>query len=171
MAESKQTPAKVAQSGQVQQVSKFQRFVEQVQGEADLTKTMHSSGDIAAEIAAKMIEADSLEEAIAAQDSGIPSGRDLVDVEMSVLDFDTLPADEQYKEGSPLGVYLDIKAVQLENGEELRFRTGATNIVTLLHKARQVDRLPLDCVIRSKVTGGGELLTLKLLPKRVIRGQ
>ena len=169
MTESKSTPEKVAKTGQVTRKTPFAQWVEQVHGEAELTKSMTSNSSISAEIAEKMFEADSLEDAIAAQDSGIPSGKDLVDIEMQVNDFDTLPGDDQYKEGSPLGVYLDVKAVRLEDGADMRFRTGATNIVTLLHKARQLDRLPLDCVIRSRGTANGELLTLKLLPKRVVR--
>lgn len=170
MTESKSQVEKTAKQGQVVKQTPFTRFVEQLKGEAEMTKTVLSGSDISAEISAKMIEADSLEDAIAVQDSGIASGKDLVDVEMTVHEFDTLPSDAQYQDSSPLGVYLDIQAVNLETGDELRFRTGAPNIVTLLHKARQVDRLPLDCVIRSKATANGELLTLKLLPKRVVRG-
>ncbi len=161
-------PEKAAKTGQVQQPSLLNRFVDQIKGEAELTKTMTSS-DVASRVTEKMLEADSLEDAIAAQDSGMPSGKDLVDVEMQVNDFDTLPSSEQFSEGSPLGVYLLVHAVKLEDGSPLEFSTGAPNIVTLLHKARKLDRLPLDCVIRSKPTSNGALLTLKLLPKRVIR--
>lgn len=168
MPASNSTPEKAQKSGQVQQMTPLQRFIHQVQGEAELTKTM-TSGDVASRVAANMIEAETLEDAIAAQDSGMASGKDLVDVEMQVNEFDTLPSNEAFKEGSPLGVYVLVHAVKLEDGTELEFATGAPNIVTLLHKARQLDRLPLDCVIRSKPTSNGELLTLKLLPKRVIR--
>lgn len=162
-------PEKAAKTGQVQQNTPLQRFVEQVRQEAELTKTI-TSGDVASRVTANMVEAETLEDAIAAQDSGMASGKDLIDVEMQVNDFDTLPSSEQFKENSPLGVYLLVHAVKLEDGAELEFATGAPNVVTLLHKARQLDRLPLDCVIKAKPTANGELLTLKLLPKRIVRG-
>lgn len=169
MPESKSTPAKAQASGQVQQMTPFQRFVTQIQAEAELTETFDNGSDIAADVIARILESETLDDAFKAQDAGLKNGKDYVDVEITIQDFTVRKSDAKYMDKSVLGVYVRVDGVNLENGETVQFFTGAPNVVALLYKARLTDDLPLDCVIKSKETQNGELLTLKPLPKRVVR--
>lgn len=168
MADNKSTPAKTSTSGQVTQLSPFERFKQQIQGEAELTKEF-ASDNIAADVIGRILEAETLDDAFKAQESGLQNGKDFVDVELIVNDFEVRPSDSKYSEHSALGVYVKVIGARLDNGETVQFFTGAPNVVALLWKARYSDALPLDCVIKSKETANGELLTLRPLPKRVVR--
>lgn len=176
MANPKSTPAKTTQSGEVTRIQSgkvtrmtpFEQFKYQIQNEAELTKEF-SSDNIAADVIGRILEAETLEDAFKAQDSGLQNGKDYVDVEITVHDFEVRPSDSKYSEHSAIGVYVKVVGVKLENGESVQFFTGAPNVVALLWKARRDNKLPLDCVIKSKETANGELLTLRPLPKRVIR--
>lgn len=168
MAESKSTPAKATTSGQVSRLSPFELFKQQIQGEAELTKDF-ASDNIAADVIGRILESETLDDAFNAQDSGLQNGKDFVDVEIIVNDFEVRPSDSKYSEHSALGVYIKVIGARMDNGETIQFFTGAPNVVALLWKARYTDSLPLDCVIKSKETANGELLTLRPLPKRVVR--
>lgn len=170
MAESKSTPAKASSAGNITQRTPYQQWVEGLKNEAELTASFDSGNDIAADIMAKILEAETLDDAFAAQDSGLQNGKDFVDVEITVQDFELRPSDQKYLEKSTLGVYAKVTGARLDNGESFQFFTGAPNVVALLWKARYADSLPLDCVIKAKETANGELLSLRPLPKRVIRG-
>lgn len=148
----------------------FERFVENLKAQAKLNAGMVSGSEIAEHIIGKVLEAETLEEAFAAQDAGMKNGKDLVDVEITVREFEFLPSDAKLADNSTLGVYARVVATDLSSGEEITFATGAPNVLTLLWKANQLDRLPLDCMIKAKDTANGQLLTLRLLPKRVVRG-
>lgn len=125
------------------------------------------SKQITQNVVTAMLEADSLEAAIAAQDQGMPSGKDMVDVEQEVREFDFVRSDDKYD--SPLGVYVRVtNAVRLDTLEPIVYATGAANVVTLFRKAQRAGRLPLQCVIRSRETAKGELLTLHLIASRPI---
>lgn len=115
-----------------------------------------------------IVTADSFEAAIEAQDlETIQNGKDVADIEQEIQSFEVLPSSENYAKRN-LGVRLLITSYRMDTGEEFQWQTGATNIVSLLIRARDENRLPLECVIRSKKMGEGDLLTLRLLPKRAI---
>jgi hypothetical protein len=166
------TPAK-ATTGTPVTVKPFDRYIKALAGEAELTANEFDAGDITRVITEKMIGAESLEEAIEYQDSGLPSGQDIKDVEHEVITFEVVKST---KKDAPLGHYLRVEATALEEspsnklgiGEMFTYTVGAANIVNLLLVARRTDRLPLECVIRGKSVGDGdnELLLLRLLPKR-----
>lgn len=169
MSETAKTPAKKTTSGQVSQVSPFTRFVETIRGEAELTETFDNGSEIMADVINRVLMAETLEDAFAAQDAGLQNGKDYIDVEITINDFTVRTSDSKYRKDGDLGVYVRVDAVRLENGETVQFFTGAPNVVVMLWQARKLDKLPLDCIIKSKETANGELLTLKPLPKRVIR--
>lgn len=169
MTENAKTPAKAPKTGQVQQASPFSRFVEMIRGEAELTETFDNGSEIMADVINRVLAAETLEDAFAAQDAGLQNGKDYVDVELTVNDFSVRTSDSKYRKDGDLGVYVRVDAVRLDTGESVQFFTGAANIVVMLWQARKLDKLPLDCMIKGKETANGELLTLKPLPKRVVR--
>lgn len=170
MAESKNTPAKNSQSGQVQRITPFEQFVSAIRLEAEMADQIDEGTNIAADVIGRILEAESLDEAFSAQDAGLQNGKDFVDVEIVVHDFLVRTSDSKYNKDGSLGVYVRVSGARLDNGESFQFFTGAPNVVALLWKARNTDSLPLECKIQSKETANGELLTLRPLPKRVVRG-
>jgi hypothetical protein len=156
----------------------FERWVDALKTEARLSASEFDARTITATVADAMLSAGSLEEAITAQDAGIPSGKDMKDIEHTVLSWELAEGDSKYEEHS-LGVYMRVHAQLIETalvngklyqpGEEIDYAVGAANVMTLLYVARREDRLPLDVVIRSKPTGNGELLLLRLVPSRAVR--
>lgn len=160
--------APAAKSGNVVTPMKpHARFVAQLEVEAGL-EGGSSAKEISQQVVTNILEADSLEAAFeAAEKSGPKSAKDLVDTEWSVTDFEVVKSDDKYD--SPLGHYLRVQATSLESGEPDLWVTGAPNIVTLLWKARQADRLPLDVRIVGRETSNGVLLSLKMLKPRAIK--
>jgi hypothetical protein len=152
----------------ISQPKPLDRFIMALDGLAELARTEVSGKEIAAQVAERMLTADTFEEALAAQDAGLASGRDLVGREILITDFDVFKSDPKYAEHT-LGYYYRVEAVSIETGEELVFATGATNILTLLYVARIKGKLPWECVITSKDTENGALLTLKPLTKRAVQ--
>lgn len=156
----------------------FSRFITALNGEAEMTAAEFDAREIAEAVGERILAADSLEEAVAAQDAGIPGGKDMKDIEHTVLSFEVIKGDSKYEESS-LGYYLRVYAQLLQAatvageryqpGDDITYGVGAPNVLMLLHKARQQDRLPLDVVIRGKATAKGELLLLRLVPARVVK--
>lgn len=144
----------------------MQRLVERLALEAEMFSG-EDTGDFVEAILNGMIEAATLEEAIEAQNSGSTAGKDLVDVELEIRSFFVVKATDRYK--TPLKHYLIINdVIRLDTLDQTPFNTGAPNLVINLLKARDTDRLPLQCVIRSREVSNGDLLTLELLPKRPV---
>lgn len=165
-------PVAAGPGGEVIKRKAREQFIAVLELEADVTEEDSRSRnlEISGSIVDKMLEAETLEDAIAASENGAASGKDMVDVELSVTDFNVKKSDGKYQASTPLGYFLEIDATRLDTGEQVAFSTGAPNVVTLLWKARQLERLPLECVIRGKDTANGTLLTLKLLTPRAVKG-
>lgn len=156
----------------------FQRFTQQMAQEAELSASFSDADKalITEQVVERMLMANSLEEAIAAQDAGMPSGQTIMDLEHEVVGFEVVKSD---KPDAPLGHYLRVQAIALHEftnegfsvqpGEEFTYAIGAPNPVTLLIKARGDDRLPIEIVLRGKKTDGGTLLLLRLVPKRATK--
>jgi hypothetical protein len=157
-------------NGTVEKATPIQRFIKILELEALETAEDSATGkEISAQITSAMFEADTLEEAIALQDAGLLSGKDMVDVDQEIRSFEVVKSEERFRDSSPLGYYLRIHALRLDTLEEVTYATGAPNVVNLVWKARNTDRLPLQCVIRSRPTANGELLSVKLLAPRPIQ--
>jgi hypothetical protein len=158
----------VASSATVSEQRPYQRFIEHLAMLADVNEGADDGDAIAADIMDRMLTADSLEEAIDVQNQGLPSGKDFVDVEQLVRSIEVRRGDEEYADHS-LGYYLKVDAVKLETGEEITYACGARNVVVILVQAMHADRLPMECVLRSRRTKQGALLTLQFLPKRAVK--
>lgn len=157
-------------SGVVAPMTPFQRYLSILDLEASDEEVRQSSKEISARITEQMFLAETLEEAIAIQDDGPPSGKDLEDVEMELRSFEVVRSEERFRESSPLGFYVRATDnIRLDTLEPCLLVTGAPNIVNAWWKARNTGRLPMQYKIGGKDTGNGRLLTFHLLPKRAIR--
>jgi hypothetical protein len=163
---SKPEPA-VPADGAISRPDPLRRLIEAMALEATVDDEGESALEISADVVRSILEAGSLEEAFAAAEKGLTGGKEMTDVEMAVTDFHVKTGDGKFK--TPLGHYMVVEATRLDTGEPVKFSTGAPNVVSLLWKARQEGRLPLECVIRARETRNGELLTLKLLAPRAVR--
>lgn len=170
MTAGKSVPEKAQAEGQVSRQTPFEKFVSAIRLEAEMADQIDEGTNIAADVVSRILEAESLDEAFAAQDAGLKNGKDFVDVEIVVQDFLVRTSETKYNKEGSLGVYVRVSGARLDNGESFQFFTGAPNVVALLWKARNDNHLPLECRIQSKETANGELLTLRPLPKRVVRG-
>lgn len=162
-----QTVSDTAKSGTVTKNGKSpaEHFRDVLDLEADSAGEFGGSAeDVMNAVIGKMLEASTWDEAVAAQDATLPSGKDLVDVEHIVRDLQILRSEERFRKG--LGFYARVEAEYLETGEEFQYTVGAANVVTLLWLARQRDELPKQVVITSRETASGELLMLRPVAKR-----
>lgn len=165
MASEKAPATTQAASGTVTRMTAVQRFKEQLK----LAATMEDNSDTGAitdAVIERMMTADSLDDAIAAQDASLLSGQSLVDVEQVIYGFDVVKSN---KPDAHLGFYFRIHAARLSDGEEFDYACGAPNVMTLLWRAQNDQELPSEWVIKGKETGSGNtLLTLRRIPKRAL---
>jgi hypothetical protein len=154
-------------SGSVVKRTVLDRFISQLDVESTVAETEVDSALITEQVTEKMFAAGSLEDAIAVQDSGLPSAKDMVGVEHTVLGFEVVKST---KPDAILGHYLRVSAASLTDGTEFTYSVGAPNPVSLLWKARETGRLPLDIRYEAKTTGSGnDMLLLRLVPARAVR--
>lgn len=152
------TPDKVAP---VRQLSPFQKWLGILEIEAQDEDRSAKTLDIIDDVVSRILMAEDLDAAVVEMEKGIPSGKDLVDVEMSLTDFDVMRGS---LEEANFKYYLMCTATRLDTGEIIRFTVGAAMVVSWFWKARNSDGLPLLCVMRGKDLGGGKVL---LMPKRI----
>lgn len=164
-------------SGEVQPRKPFELLKERMAQEAELSASFSDEDTIAIieQVAERMLTADTLEEAIEAQDIGLPSAQSIVGLEHQVEGFEVV---QSTKPDAPLGHYLRVRAfalmedrsLKLEPGDEFTYAVGAANAVILLMKAREAGRLPLDIFYQSKPTQDDKaLILLRLVPKRITK--
>jgi len=161
------SPAR-AQAGEVIEKRPYERFIEHLAMLAEANEGFDDGDSIAADVMDRMLTAGSIDEAVAIQNQGLPSGKDFADVEQLVRSIEVRKGDDEYEQHS-LGYYLKIDATRIDTGEEITYACGARNVVVILVQAMHEGRLPLECVFRSKKTKNGALLTLQYLPKRAVR--
>jgi hypothetical protein len=67
-------------------------------------------------------------------------------------------------------MYLLVRAIRLDTGEEFIWNTSAPGLVSKLFWLEIHDKLPCECVIRSTDLGGGQaVLKLKPIPVRATK--
>lgn len=147
---------------QVTTATPVQRWMEDLRYEADHTYTDDNVGE---QQALKALEADSLEDAVAVlEGAGLPSGKDMLGKPHVVTGFQVRHSDPTVATGAgAFPFYFTVQAADPKTGEEILYNTGATNILVVLWKARQANRLPIKVIITGKGTKNGTLLSLKLL--------
>lgn len=162
----KATPARRETSGDVQKASAYQVFLKRLEFEA--SETRDETNSITAQTIEAMLLADSLEDALAAQDTGMLSAKDhMVNVPHQVNDVSVRKGDKN--DGGGLGYYLIVDAVRHDTGEEVRYTIGAAYPFTVLYKAREDGRLPANFIITTKATGSGnDMMLIKMLGGQTI---
>lgn len=153
----------------IDETKPFGKWLASLRAEAEITAQYMDANEITEEVVTRMLQAETLEEAIGYQDSGLTSGQDIADMEHTVLSFDVVRSTK----AQGIGFYLRVAAVALEEsngykiGEEFTYAVGAANPVCLLCIARRNSQLPLNIVYREKATSDDKaLLIMRLVPKR-----
>lgn len=157
----KSTPARVEKSGDVQKATPFQAFLKRLEFEA--TDPENDMGNLTAETVESMLLAGSLEEAIAAQESGMLSAKEhMINVPHQINNVSVRKGDKN--DGGGLGYYLLVEGVRHDTGDEVRYTVGAAYVLTVLYKAREDGRLPANFMITTKRTGSGnDMMLIKML--------
>lgn len=165
----KATPARAAKTGDVQKATPMQLFMKRLEFEA--SEQLENAGDMAAATIEAMLAADSLEDAIAAQDSGMLSAKEhMVNVPHQINNITVRKGDKN--DGGGLGYYLIVEAFRHDTGEEVRYSVGAAYVLTALYKAREDGRLPSNFMIVTKKTGSGnEMMFIKHLAGQTIAAE
>jgi hypothetical protein len=159
----KQTVAKQATKNAV-----FAQWVNAMQLEAASTDDTEFDPS---EILGAILSSETFEEAVERQNQTLLSGKTIVDRPHTIDDFSLRPSDEKYADADRgLGVYAIVSAIDLETGEDFVYGVGASNVLAILWQARQFGRLPGDFVLSSREVRRGELLSLKPVGRRTIRG-
>lgn len=159
------TPESRKSSGLIQGLTAKQRFIDQLELEASMEGAADDGQSIADLIIERMQAATNLDELFDAQDVSLPSGKSLVDSELMIRDFTVRKSDPQYSENS-IGYYYVIDAADADTGEDVRFATGALNILSLLMALRVRGDLPIRVAIRGKSTPNGTLLLMRRVGPR-----
>lgn len=157
----KSTPARRESGGDVQKATPYQLFLKRLEFEA--TEARDETNDLTAQTIEAMLLADSLEETIAAQDTGMLSAKEhMVNVPHQINDVSVRKGDKN--EGGGIGYYLIVDGVRHDTGEEVRYTVGAAYVFTVLYKAREDSRLPANFIITTKKTGSGnEMMQIRML--------
>jgi hypothetical protein len=122
------------------------------------------------QILGAIMDADDFDKAVELQDSSLRSGKDLVNWQHRIVDFALIKSDAKYAANErSLGVYARVTGIGLEDGEEITYGVGASNVLAILWQARKFGRIPGDFVIQSRPTQEGELLSLKPVGKRTVK--
>jgi len=149
--------------------AQFAEWVNAMQLEADLPG--NESFD-PSEILGAILAAESFDDAVDLQNSSLESGKNLVGWAHRINDFVLVKSDDKYSENErSLGVYARVFATDIENGEEKTYGVGASNVLAILWQARQFDRIPGDFMLHSRATRSGDLLSLRPVGKRTIKGE
>lgn len=138
----------------------FANWVVALQTEAQLTEETDSDFD-PAQIINGILASEDFDAAVALQDSGLQSGKSLVDVIHTIYGFEVRTSDQKYTNQNErsLGVYMVVTAAD-ESGRDLIYGVGAANVMAILWKAREMGKLPMKAQIRSRETRNGDLLSL-----------
>lgn len=147
--------------------AKLNSFAKHLQNRAHLDNDEIDGKEVAANIAMDILSANSVDDVLAANEGGLPAGKDLVDVEQRISGFDIRQGtNADIMNELTGGTFLVVHSVRLENGKPLTWQTAATNLVTALVKFEQLDAFPLDLVI--KEVGGKGALAFRKVAKRTV---
>lgn len=191
MANSSKSPQPTQAAAQIISPTPFSRLITKMAYEAEIDQS-ENRGNSATLNTINRIMDDSLtdDEIWNAGDLINIGGRNLVDVEQTVLDFtvkygarddiESIFVDSEERkfyllvrstiDGIPESDPSEFTRPPLEIGQELIWNTSAPDILPKLYQFRDRGKFPLACVIRALDLGGGKhYLRLKPVPKRAVR--
>jgi hypothetical protein len=124
----------------------------------------------------KILSAKTEEEMWEADDLAQTGGRDLIDVEQTIIAYaikwsNNPTIQSAFKDEHNRGMYLLIRSVRMETGEEFIWNTSAPLLVGKIMWLANRELLPYSCVIKGTDLGAGQaVLKLKRVPARATQG-
>lgn len=117
---------------------------------------------LTAEMGAEFWDADDIDQT---------GGRDLTDVEQTILGYQVKYSTKQsirsaFRDSKDRGMYLLVRSSRLDTGEEFIWNTSAPLLVAKIIRLGQESKLPANVVIRGTEAGEGTVLKLKQIPPR-----
>lgn len=157
------------QSGTIAKTTNLDRFALYMQGRAKLDGSMRE-GTAMDSISERLLAATE-EELWDVDEGGLPNGKAVADIEQRVISYEIMtgkgsPGDEIYDKNKLGNTYLVVHSARLDNGKEFDWQTSAPGLVIKIVRLDQMDKLPVDCVVRSIPIADGEpgQVVLKLRP-------
>lgn len=158
-------------------MAKMQKFGEALSARASVEESEIDGREIAAQIASKILEAQTVDDIFAVSEGGMPGGRDLVDVEQRILSITVRKGkNDEIKNDLIGGTFLVVQAIRLDTGEPITWDTSATQLVAQLIALEHHDALaqqqgkppviPIDVKIVD--VGGKGALALRKVAKRAV---
>ena len=114
-----------------------------------------------------IMNAETEEEMWKADESDILGGRDLPDVEQTILSYRVFAAGSRFN--APLKHFIIVDAIKLESGEQFVWNTGAPMLIAKLRWLEAHELLPYDCVIRGIESENGTRLRLVPVARRPVK--
>lgn len=158
----------------VQTPTAFQRLVREMSLAADIEDESNDSS-VAINMVERILTTDDESEMWAADDLVQIGGRDLRDVEQRIMDVSIKFSNRDdittpFKDENGRKMFLLVRAVKLENGEEIVWNTGAPSLVAKLMWLIDHGKLPAEVVIKGVDLGSGQaFLKLKPVPRRAVQ--
>jgi hypothetical protein len=154
--------------------NQFRAFLGMMELEADATAEDPSDSPLITGVM-KIMEAADDNEMWTADDLMQLGGRDLADVEMGIQSFTVRRSaradiDTPFVDSKGRKMFLLVRSVKLETGEEIVWNTSAPLLVAKLFWLSTRDMLPCEAVIRATDLGAGQaVLKLKPIPRRAVK--
>ena len=113
-------------------------------GEVDFTQMVQDPKEVQRQIAERILSADDAD-SVLVQTETTP-GKDMVGVPITIKGVRWMQSRVKDRNDS-LQVYALIDAVRLDDGEAVLISCGAMQVVAQLVRFKQLDALPIDCMI------------------------
>jgi hypothetical protein len=144
-----------------------ERFVEYLARRAQVDSEGRAFS-VAANQIDKLVTAETAEELWDADEGGVFSGQDMVDVEIEIKAIGFGKSSDEYD--AELGVFVSMECTRLDTGEDIIVNCGSPLVITKIRMFEQRDLLPIQGVLKATKTQKGALLKLRPLPVRAVRG-
>lgn len=141
--------------GAVSLPPRVQELKEILRRAADLPDLGGSAGAIVADIQARILGAETLDDVFEIANRQTESVGDWVDKPIEITDFRVLASSAQYRSDEGLDAYLAIAFVNLATGEAKVLTAGGEILITMLWKFRELGALPIRCAFTTNVTANG----------------
>jgi len=138
-------------SAEVAEVARpYQKLIKHLSGIAELDSAQGASFDIASQVVDKIVEAQSLDDIFLANETGLAKAEDYINVPLNFTDVSWHKAGEKFAKGN-LGVY-GVFTASTDQGMEVKFSTGAVNVVASVAQAQMLGYVTDDQPLRAKLT-------------------
>jgi len=148
-------------------VERMSGFANALKARATVEDSEIDGKEVAANIAMQVLQAQTIDDIFKVSESGMPGGRDLVDVEQRITGIAVRTGkDTDIRNDLVGGTFLVVTATRLSNGEPITWDTSATQLVAQLIALEAKDAFPIDVKIVD--VGGKGALALRQVAKRAV---